>query len=57
MDGVRGDFLGPSHGTTPTAVIANTLADMNNTKMFGRAINDSRHHYDHLMEANNKILF
>ena len=23
MDGVRGDFLGPPHGTTPAAVIAN----------------------------------
>ena len=24
MDDVRGDFLGPQHGTTPAAVIANT---------------------------------
>ena len=23
MDDVRGDFLGPPHGTTPAAVIAN----------------------------------
>ena len=23
MDGVRGDLLGPSHGTTPAAVIEN----------------------------------
>ena len=23
MDDVRGDFLGPSHGTTPAAVMAN----------------------------------
>ena len=25
MDDVRGDFLGPSHGTTPVAVIANKI--------------------------------
>ena len=27
MDDVRGDFLGPLHGTTPAAVIANKLID------------------------------
>ena len=26
MDDVRGDFLGPPHGTTPAAVIANEIA-------------------------------
>ena len=26
MDDVRGDFLGPPHGTTPAAVIANKPA-------------------------------
>ena len=25
MDDVRGDFLGPPHGTTPAAVIANKI--------------------------------
>ena len=25
MDDVRGDFLGPPHGTTPAAVIFNTM--------------------------------
>ena len=25
MDDVRGDFLGPPHGTTPAAVIANKV--------------------------------
>ena len=25
MDDVRGDFLGPPHGTTPTAVITNKI--------------------------------
>ena len=25
MDDVRGDFLGPLHGTTPAAVIANKM--------------------------------
>ena len=30
MDDVRGDFLGPPHGTTPAAVIANK----NNCKIF-----------------------
>ena len=25
MDDIRGDFLGPSHGTAPTAVIANKI--------------------------------
>ena len=27
MDDVRGDFLGPPHGTTPAAVIANKQFD------------------------------
>ena len=32
MDDVRGDFLGPPHGTTPAAVIANKnlLLEKNN---------------------------
>ena len=25
MDDIRGDFLGPPHGTTPAAVIANKM--------------------------------
>ena len=28
MDDVRGDFLGPPHGTTPAAVIANKEANL-----------------------------
>ena len=35
MDDVRGDFLGPPHGTTPAAVIANKSSEHINEKMDG----------------------
>ena len=35
MDDVRGDFLGPPHGTTPAAVITNK----NNVRSFGSSKN------------------
>ena len=34
MDDVRGDFLGPPHGTTPAAVIANKQAYVTEPTLF-----------------------
>ena len=55
MDDVRGDFLGPPHGTTPTAVIANEnktdiLVFASSDAIKPYLMNGFSHHY-HLGES------
>ena len=38
MDDVRGDFLGPPHGTTPAAVIGNKIDPLRAVSIFMRKV-------------------